>query len=216
MPEREILCLLCFLSSALLHFQYVESIIIYLLIVTYCDDLYMFSEIFLSGSKYLPEVISHLVDTVFSCTVSKLDCSFSFKNKNNKKITVHERKKRSSEWGSLFLNLTEANCNQHVDFYLIALPACSRYSYFTWHLFIEDNVILNQRISDLQNSEPLTEHNVTSSSWLWLLKGDQKPHCPAAPGMPAPLLAAVGLTEPVFRPLLTDGGTACGLLHFHY
>ena len=93
MPEREILRLLRFLSSALLHFQYVESIIIYLLIVTYCDDLYMFSEIFLSGSKYLPEVIIHLVDTVFSCTVSKLDCSFSFKNKNNKKITVHERKK---------------------------------------------------------------------------------------------------------------------------
>lgn len=65
MPEREILRSLQLLNSALLHFQYLESIVIYLLIVTDCDDLYTFSEVFLNGSKYLPEVISHLADIAF-------------------------------------------------------------------------------------------------------------------------------------------------------
>lgn len=62
MPEREISRSLQLLNSVLLHFQYVESIVIYQLIVTGCDDLYMFSQVFLNGSKYFPEVITRLAD----------------------------------------------------------------------------------------------------------------------------------------------------------
>ena len=70
----------------------------------------MFSEIFLSGSKHLPEVISHLVDTVFSCTVSKLDCSFSFKNKNGEEFNLPVKiEKLTSEELENEFNISDKN-----------------------------------------------------------------------------------------------------------